>query len=82
VEAGPGLAQGFLEADLVDAVSLYLSPKILGGRHGWTGGFQAPLAHAPGMERVELRSFGPDVCWRLRRAGIVERMEQEVREMS
>ena len=81
VEAGPGLAQGFLQAGLVDALSLYMAPKILGGSHGWTGLFRASLESAEPMESVELRTLGADICWKLRRAGIVEKLEQQLREI-
>jgi diaminohydroxyphosphoribosylaminopyrimidine deaminase/5-amino-6-(5-phosphoribosylamino)uracil reductase len=78
VEAGPGLAQGFLEAELVDALTLYVAPRVLGGRHGWTGRFQARLARAPELETVELRALGDDGCWWLRRPGILDRMARDV----
>lgn len=81
VEAGPGLAHGFLEAGLVDAVSLYMAPKILGGECGWAGAFRASLDRAASMEPVELRSLGADIRWRLRRTGVVERLEQRLREI-
>lgn len=81
VEAGPGLAQGFLEADLVDALTIYLAPRMLGGRHSWTGAFLDSVSHAPAMETVQLRAVGLDACWRLRRVGIVETMENKVRDL-
>ena len=33
------------------------------------------------MESVELRTLGADICWKLRRAGIVEKLEQLLREI-
>jgi diaminohydroxyphosphoribosylaminopyrimidine deaminase/5-amino-6-(5-phosphoribosylamino)uracil reductase len=81
VEAGPGLAHGFLDAGLVDALSLYLAPKILGGSHGWTGAFRSSLEDAESMEPIELRTLGADICWKLQRAGIVEKLEQQLRQI-
>ncbi len=78
VEAGPGLAHAFLEADLIDPLTLYIAPRILGGRHGWTGDFRRSLTEPPELETVSVRAHGPDLCWRLRRAGILERLEQQV----
>ncbi|MEZ4653459.1 MAG: dihydrofolate reductase family protein [Candidatus Eisenbacteria bacterium] len=78
VEAGPTLAQAWLEADLVDALTLYMAPKVLGGRFGWTGSFQSPLARAPHWESVALDRIGEEGCWRLRRPGVLDRMADDV----
>lgn len=63
VEAGPTLAGGLLAERLVDELSLYLGPLVLGGDRGWSAGFVAgTLSRAPQFELVRQRRIGAD-CW-------------------
>ncbi len=65
VECGPRLAGALLQADLVDELTLYIAPILLGGK--------APgLAHLPDVQSLaqqlafqitDVRAFGPD--WRI-----------------
>lgn len=74
VEAGPGLAGGLLAADLVDEVSLYSAPIILGGGMSWPSGWAAPtIARARRFDRVEAKGLGSDFWFLFRRSGILER---------
>jgi diaminohydroxyphosphoribosylaminopyrimidine deaminase/5-amino-6-(5-phosphoribosylamino)uracil reductase len=82
-EAGPGLAGALLEADLVDEISLYLAPAVLGGEAVW------PPATAPRrgtrrgrperrFEYVDQRLLGEDLWVRLRRRGRIERLGNRI----
>ncbi len=63
VEAGPTLAGALLAERLVDELSLYLGPLVLGGDRSWSAGFAAAaLARAPQFELVKQRRIGAD-CW-------------------
>ena len=48
VECGPRLAGAFLQAGLTDEIVLYLAPSLLGHQ-------AQPLAHLPGLERLDQR---------------------------
>jgi len=65
VEAGPRLAGGFLAAQLVDELIIYMAPTLLGNQ-------SRGLVHVPGLERLadridlriqEIRAVGVD--WRI-----------------
>lgn len=62
VEGGAGLASAFLEADLVDAISAYVAPVLLGaGRGVLDRALVQTLALAPRFHRVETIALGEDV---------------------
>lgn len=79
VEPGPRLAEAFLRAELVDALSVYVAPIVLGGPRSWTGGFAVErLAQARRFEVTEMGRIGVDARWMLRRAGRMEEIERHV----
>jgi diaminohydroxyphosphoribosylaminopyrimidine deaminase/5-amino-6-(5-phosphoribosylamino)uracil reductase len=63
VEGGAELAAGLLRAGVVDALALFLAPRLIGG-DGWpllgSLGVSA-LAEAPGLLETSVREVGPDV---------------------
>jgi diaminohydroxyphosphoribosylaminopyrimidine deaminase/5-amino-6-(5-phosphoribosylamino)uracil reductase len=64
VEGGPTVAWGFVEADLVDRVVLYLAPTLLGGKEapGVLGGRGfAPLGRALRLAVVAVDTVGSDI---------------------
>ena len=73
-EAGPTLAGALLAADLVDELSLYVAPIVLGGRKVWPD--EASLKHGGELrfEHVDQRRTGEDLRLGLRRRGLVERL--------
>ena len=64
VEGGAELAAGLLRADLVDALALFLAPRLIGGdgrpaaRELWAS---SALADAPALLETSVREVGPDV---------------------
>jgi diaminohydroxyphosphoribosylaminopyrimidine deaminase/5-amino-6-(5-phosphoribosylamino)uracil reductase len=65
VEGGGETAAAFLEAGLVDKVTTFLAPILIGGRDAVPaiGGVGADvIAHALRLERVTVRRFGDDLC--------------------
>ena len=63
VEGGAGLAAALLAAGLVDALALFLAPRLIGGDgHPLLGplGVSA-LADAPRLLEASVREVGPDV---------------------
>ena len=72
VEGGPGLSGALLEEGLVDQLSLYVAPKILGGSRNWSGLYTASsLRSAREFERGGTESLGNDILWTLRRQGVL-----------
>ncbi|HFB38982.1 MAG TPA: bifunctional diaminohydroxyphosphoribosylaminopyrimidine deaminase/5-amino-6-(5-phosphoribosylamino)uracil reductase RibD [Oceanithermus sp.] len=61
LEGGPRLAGAFLEAGLVDRVSLFLAPKVLGEGRGLVEGFAPGLDRAPGFETLRVERVGEDL---------------------
>lgn len=65
VEGGGELAAGFVEAGLADAVTFFISPKIVGGRNAPTpveGAGVSEMAEAWKLHDIRVRRFGEDVC--------------------
>jgi diaminohydroxyphosphoribosylaminopyrimidine deaminase/5-amino-6-(5-phosphoribosylamino)uracil reductase len=73
-EAGPRLAGALLEADLVDEISLYLAPTVLGGRRVWPAVEAAAGRGDARFEHVAQRRVGEDLWLGLRRRGLVDRL--------
>ena len=62
VEGGAGLASSFLKADLVDAISAYIAPLLLGeGRGVLAHPMSQTLAGATRFQRVGMKALGDDV---------------------
>ena len=64
VEGGANVAGDFLDAGLVDKVSFFIAPKIIGGRDAPTavqGKGAEKLTEAIELEDVEMTQRGPDV---------------------
>ena len=64
VEGGPETAAAFVERRLVDKVTFFVAPKILGGRDSLGavgGGPRASLAEALELGDVSVRRLGDDV---------------------
>ena len=62
VEGGAGLASSFLKADLVDAISAYIAPLLLGeGRGVLAHPVTQTLAEATRFHRVGMKALGEDV---------------------
>lgn len=79
VEPGPGLAEAFLKDGLVDALSVYVAPLVLGGPKSWTGRFEVKrLTEASRFDVTEVKPIGVDVRWMLRRSGWMEEVERHV----
>jgi riboflavin biosynthesis pyrimidine reductase len=73
VEAGPRLAGALLAAGLVDELSLYLAPIVLGGPLGWPADWAARgIPRALRFEPVSDAVLGEDRHLLLRRAGLLE----------
>jgi riboflavin biosynthesis pyrimidine reductase len=73
VEAGPRLAGALLAAGLVDELSLYLAPIVLGGPLGWPADWAARgIPRAVRFEPVTDAVLGADRHVLLRRAGLLE----------
>lgn len=67
LEAGPRLNAGFLEADLIDEVLLYMAPKIIGpGREAFALSPLDKLSDAMQMIFFEQQAVGVDVRLRAR----------------
>jgi diaminohydroxyphosphoribosylaminopyrimidine deaminase/5-amino-6-(5-phosphoribosylamino)uracil reductase len=69
VEGGAGVARSLLLADLVDTITLFRAPVVIGGdgRAAVDGLAIADLASAPRFERVRVETLGPDTLETLRR---------------
>lgn len=68
LEGGAGLAQSFLEADLVDMVQAYIAPAFLGAGRGVIGGAVAQtLADARRFAPVRTTLVGNDVIFEMER---------------
>jgi riboflavin biosynthesis pyrimidine reductase len=79
VEAGPALAGGLLDAGLVDELSLYQAPIVLGGTRGWPEGWSAPdLRRAVRFDPVARKELGGDRWQLLRRESLLERVRCRV----
>jgi diaminohydroxyphosphoribosylaminopyrimidine deaminase/5-amino-6-(5-phosphoribosylamino)uracil reductase len=61
VEGGSAVHAAFIEAGLVDAVALFVAPRLLGGGVPIAAGLTRGLEAAVGLERLEARRFGPDL---------------------
>ena len=62
VEGGAGLASSFLKADLVDAISAYIAPLLLGeGRGVLAHPVTQTLSEATRFQRVRMKALGNDV---------------------
>ncbi|MEK0144771.1 bifunctional diaminohydroxyphosphoribosylaminopyrimidine deaminase/5-amino-6-(5-phosphoribosylamino)uracil reductase RibD [Corynebacterium yonathiae] len=62
VEGGAGLASSFLKADLVDAISAYIAPLLLGeGRGVLAHPVTQTLSGATRFQRVGMKALGNDV---------------------
>ena len=69
VEGGPKVASEFVKAGLVDEVIVYLAPMLLGGNNVSIQDIGVgTMAEAIGLEIVENKMLGRDICLRLRRA--------------
>ena len=65
VEGGGELAAGFVEAGLLDAVTFFVAPKIIGGREAPTaiqGIGLATMAEAIGLNDIRAKRVGEDLC--------------------
>ena len=72
-EAGPRLAGALLAAGLVDELSLYLAPIVLGGPLGWPADWAARgIPRAVRFEPVADAVLGADRHLLFRRAGLLE----------
>ena len=73
VEPGPSLAGALLQGGWVDALTLYMAAKVIGGSHSWSGGYEAAtLADAFQFQTVDVQTLDQDVLVRLRRPGVIE----------
>jgi diaminohydroxyphosphoribosylaminopyrimidine deaminase / 5-amino-6-(5-phosphoribosylamino)uracil reductase len=73
VEAGPGLAGALLGSGLVDELSLYLAPIVLGGSLAWPADWQGrSIRRAPRFEPIADALLGDDRHLLLRRAGLLD----------
>ena len=73
VEPGPSLSGALFTADLVDELTLYVAPRVLGGSRSWSGDFEAAtLASAPRWTRHDVRQLGEDLRIGLRRMDVIE----------
>jgi diaminohydroxyphosphoribosylaminopyrimidine deaminase/5-amino-6-(5-phosphoribosylamino)uracil reductase len=66
LESGGELAASFWQAGLVDEVSFFVAPKIIGGRDAATpvggDGLSAAMANAVTLEELTIRRFGQDIA--------------------
>ena len=70
VEGGEALTSALLDANLVDEVLAFVSPRLIGGRdavHAFAGLGSTTLSTAPTWPNVEVRRVGSDWLFRLRR---------------
>lgn len=78
VEAGPRLAGALFAAGLVDELSLYMAPIVLGGAMGWPAGWAARgVPRAVRFEPVTDTVLGADRHRLLRRAGLLESVRRK-----
>lgn len=78
-EAGPRLAGALLAADLVDELSLFQAPIVLGGGRNWPGGWAVrTLGGARRFEPVSRRRLGEDLWQEFRRRGRIEEVRLDV----
>lgn len=62
VEGGGRTVAGFLRADLVDRLELFVAPKLFGAGPAWIeGSLTEAVAEAPEFEMVAVRKVGPDL---------------------
>lgn len=66
LESGGELAASFWQAGLVDEVSFFVAPKIIGGRGSPTpvggDGLSARMTNAIMLDKLTIRRFGPDIA--------------------
>lgn len=61
VEAGPRVVGSFLGSGLVDGLSLFVAPKIMGNGRCWTDGVSiGSMAEAPQLKQTRVERFGED----------------------
>ncbi len=73
VEAGPRLAGALFAANLVDELSLYVAPIVLGGAMAWPAGWAARgIPRAARFEPVREAALGVDRHLLWRREGLLE----------
>jgi diaminohydroxyphosphoribosylaminopyrimidine deaminase/5-amino-6-(5-phosphoribosylamino)uracil reductase len=62
VEGGATTIAAFFREGLVDAVELFVAPKLLGDGPAWIGGLALPsLDLAPKLEITRVRKLGDDL---------------------
>jgi diaminohydroxyphosphoribosylaminopyrimidine deaminase/5-amino-6-(5-phosphoribosylamino)uracil reductase len=64
VEGGPELAASAMAAGVIDKLSLFFAPKIIGGNEArplFGGRSVRRLADAQGLDIRKVRRFGPDL---------------------
>lgn len=65
VEGGPRVLASFLREGLADEICVYIAPKILGADGtAFIGQPMADLMQGIGLDHVQIRTFGDDVCLR------------------
>jgi len=66
LESGGELAASFWQAGLVDEISFFIAPKIIGGRDAATpvggDGLSAAMAGAVTLDKLTVRCFGKDIA--------------------
>ncbi len=74
VEAGPVLTGSLFRQDLVDEVSLFIAPLVLGGEAIWPSAeYEASsIGQARSFQVTEVSAFGADTRIRLERRGRIE----------
>jgi diaminohydroxyphosphoribosylaminopyrimidine deaminase/5-amino-6-(5-phosphoribosylamino)uracil reductase len=64
LEGGPSLAALLLEAELVDKVTFFIAPMIIGGQDAPSaiaGAGAEKIAEAVRLERIEIRQYADNV---------------------
>jgi len=65
VEGGPRVLASFLREGLADEICVYIAPKILGADGtAFIGQPMSDLMQGIGLDHVQIRTFGDDVCLR------------------
>ena len=63
VEGGPKVLTSFLQEGLADEVMIYIAPRILGAQGcADITGPMAELTQAVGLNHVDTKRFGDDIC--------------------